>query len=45
MKRLFLFLMLIAAGSLVACNTWDGLGKDVERGGEKMQKQSDDKKK
>ena len=31
-------LALLALGSLAGCkNTWEGMGKDVERGGEKMQ--------
>jgi entericidin B len=32
-----LFAALIAAGLLAGCNTVAGLGKDVERGGEKLQ--------
>ena len=30
-------LLLLAASVLTGCNTWAGFGKDVERGGEKMQ--------
>lgn len=29
--------LLVGTFSLSGCNTWDGLGKDIERGGEKMQ--------
>lgn len=38
-KALILSLTLLAAG-LTGCNTVDGIGKDVERGGEKIQEQS-----
>lgn len=36
MKKVF-FLIMIAA-SLVACNTVQGIGKDLEKGGEAIQK-------
>ncbi|PKO45089.1 MAG: entericidin EcnAB [Betaproteobacteria bacterium HGW-Betaproteobacteria-22] len=36
MKKLFLFL--IMAVSLSACNTIQGIGKDIEKGGEAIQK-------
>lgn len=29
-------------GATTACNTMHGLGQDVERGGEKLQKKSDE---
>lgn len=42
MKKLFAVLSVIAlATSLTACNTFRGLGQDVERGGEKMQNSAD----
>ena len=37
MKKLVALLMLVVMGSLTACNTMSGLGRDVERGGEKLQ--------
>jgi len=38
MKKLLSIACLLAlAGSLTACNTFRGVGKDVERGGEKVQ--------
>ena len=42
MKKLVAILMMLAFGGLAGCNTMQGLGKDVERGGEKMQNQSKD---
>lgn len=36
MKKLFLLMMVIA--SLSACNTVQGIGKDIEKGGEAIQK-------
>ncbi|MDD2832433.1 MAG: entericidin A/B family lipoprotein [Methylotenera sp.] len=36
MKKVFLFLMVVA--SLSACNTVQGIGKDIEKGGEAIQK-------
>lgn len=42
-KRLLMILtMLTCLVSLSACNTMKGFGQDVERGGEKIQKGSDD---
>jgi predicted small secreted protein len=36
--RLLLVAVLLAGGfSLMGCETWEGLGRDVERTGEKMQ--------
>ena len=32
------FLLLLAVLSLVACNTFEGLGKDIKKGGEKLEK-------
>ena len=38
MCKLFTILLIILLGStLTACNTMKGIGKDVERGGEKVQ--------
>jgi len=37
MKKLVTVMMLLVMGWLAGCNTVDGLGKDVERGGEKLQ--------
>ena len=40
-KRTLLLLLLSLAGlSLTACNTMQGLGKDTERAGEKIQENS-----
>ncbi|MFZ3086770.1 MAG: entericidin A/B family lipoprotein [Methylotenera sp.] len=36
MKKLFFFMMIVA--SLSACNTVDGIGKDLQKGGEAIQK-------
>ena len=36
MKKLFFFMMI--AASLSACNTVDGIGKDLQKGGEAIQK-------
>ncbi len=38
MKKLFFFVMI--AMSLSACNTVQGIGKDLEKGGEIIQKNS-----
>jgi predicted small secreted protein len=36
-KRLTALLMIISLGLLTGCNTIEGAGRDVERGGEKVQ--------
>ena len=41
MKKLIALMMVLAMGVLAGCNTMEGLGKDVERGGEKMQGSAD----
>jgi predicted small secreted protein len=41
MKKLVALLMVLAMGILAGCNTMEGLGKDVERGGEKLQGSAD----
>ncbi len=35
---------LLMLGSLAGCNTFEGMGKDIERGGEKLQHSSKDAK-
>jgi len=43
MKRNLVLAMLLAVAALTtACNTVQGVGKDVERGGEKLQNASKD---
>lgn len=37
MKKAAALLMLAYLGMLAGCNTMEGAGKDIERGGEKMQ--------
>jgi entericidin B len=37
MKRLVALFMLLTMGMLAGCNTVDGMGRDIERGGEKIQ--------
>lgn len=45
MKRLWIVLMLTALGVAVAgCNTIEGLGKDVQKVGEKMEEAASRKK-
>ena len=39
-----LLAILLMAGFVAGCNTWKGMGEDVERGGEKMQDSADKKK-
>jgi predicted small secreted protein len=41
-KKLMFCLAALAAVSLTACNTVQGAGKDIERGGEKVQDASKD---
>ena len=41
MKKLMAVLMVLAMGILAGCNTMEGVGKDVERGGEKIQGSAD----
>jgi predicted small secreted protein len=42
MKRLVALLLVMAFGVLAGCNTMEGLGRDVERGGEKLQNKAND---
>lgn len=37
MKKLIALLSLLVMGLLAGCNTMEGMGKDIERGGEKLQ--------
>lgn len=38
MKKVFTLLLLVASGVMLSgCNTVGGMGKDIERGGEKVQ--------
>ena len=40
MKKLMALLSLLMIAGLAGCNTMEGLGQDVERGGEKLQKEA-----
>ena len=42
MKKLAAVLALLAIGAIYGCNTFEGMGKDIERGGEKVQDTSKD---
>ncbi|TCS34707.1 putative small secreted protein [Paucimonas lemoignei] len=45
-KRLLLILSVLTfTAGMTACNTMKGFGQDVERGGEKIQRGSDDARK
>jgi entericidin B len=44
MKKVAALLMFAYLGMLAGCNTMEGAGKDIERGGEKMQDQAKDTK-
>jgi entericidin B len=44
MKKLIAIFMLVAVGALVGCNTVAGAGKDIEKGGEKIQEKANDNK-
>lgn len=41
MKKLMAVLMVLAMGVMAGCNTMSGLGKDVQRGGEKVEGAAD----
>jgi entericidin B len=43
MKKIVMLLLLVVS-ALAGCNTMEGVGKDVERGGEKMQDSAKDAK-
>lgn len=40
MKKLLMIFALLSPFLLVACNTMEGAGKDIERAGEEIQEQS-----
>lgn len=43
LKRILAIMMLTGMlGSLAGCNTMHGLGQDIEKGGENMQRKSDE---
>lgn len=37
MTKLIALIVLLSIGALTGCNTIEGAGKDIERGGEKVQ--------
>lgn len=43
-KKIAVVLVLLMSIGLTACNTMEGLGRDIERGGEKLQGSSRDAK-
>ena len=42
MKKFIALLSLLAMGVLAGCNTMEGMGKDIARGGEKLQDAAQD---
>ncbi|OGA50922.1 MAG: entericidin [Betaproteobacteria bacterium RIFCSPLOWO2_12_FULL_62_58] len=44
MKKLAALFIMLVIGVLAGCNTMQGLGKDIERGGEKLQGTAQDAK-
>jgi entericidin B len=44
MKKVTAVLVIVMLGFLAGCNTMEGMGKDIERGGEKLQNSSQDTK-
>lgn len=44
MKKLTALFVMLVIGVLAGCNTMQGLGKDIERGGEKLQNSAQDTK-
>jgi entericidin B len=44
MKRLIALMLAASYVMLAGCNTVQGAGKDIERGGEKIQKEAQEKK-
>lgn len=44
MKKLTALFIMLVIGILAGCNTMPGLGKDIERGGEKLQDSAQDAK-
>jgi predicted small secreted protein len=43
MKRIAIFLLMVWAVALTGCETMKGLGKDMEKAGEAIQKKADRK--
>jgi predicted small secreted protein len=44
MKRLIALTVLLSVGVLAGCNTMAGAGRDIERGGEKLQQKANEAK-
>jgi predicted small secreted protein len=44
MKKFIALLLLLVMGVLAGCNTMEGMGKDIQRGGEKLQGTAQDTK-
>lgn len=44
LRTLALAFAIVGSTQLVACNTMEGAGKDIEKGGEKLQDVADDAK-
>ncbi len=45
MYRIFITLLLVSCSSvLAACNTMEGMGKDIKTGGEKLEKAAENNK-
>jgi len=44
LKTLSILIAFLAAGIFAGCNTMQGAGKDIERGGEKLQQSAKDTK-
>lgn len=44
MKKLIALISLLIMGVLAGCNTMEGMGKDIQRGGEKLQGTAQDTK-
>jgi predicted small secreted protein len=44
MKTFVALCVFLAIGMLAGCNTMEGMGKDIERGGEKLQNSAKDTK-
>ncbi len=44
MRKVTAALVILMLGFLAGCNTMEGMGKDIERGGEKLQGSAQDNK-
>jgi predicted small secreted protein len=42
MKKLFALMLLLSIAGLIGCNTIEGAGKDIERGGEAVSETAKD---